>query len=57
MTNGDRVQVYAGTTGLPPGLHTIYVNVTATIGEQMVAETIRVTSSSPGGGRLLVPLP
>ncbi len=41
VKNGDTVQVFADTGGLASGLHTIYVNVTASIGEQLVAETIQ----------------
>ncbi|GIV82005.1 MAG: hypothetical protein KatS3mg051_1359 [Anaerolineae bacterium] len=41
VASGDTVQVYADTTNLLPGLHTIYVNVTASIGDQLVAETIQ----------------
>jgi hypothetical protein len=41
VASGDTVQVYADTANLLPGLHTIYVNVTATIGEQIVAEMIQ----------------
>ncbi len=39
--SGDTVQIYADTTGLEPGLHTIYINVTATIDGQTVGETIQ----------------
>ena len=41
VTNGDTVQVFADTETLPPGLHTIYLNVSAQIGDTIVAETIQ----------------
>ncbi len=41
VRSGDSVQVYADTTGLDPGLHTIFVNVTATIDGEIVGETIQ----------------
>ena len=41
MTNGDTVEVFADTENLEPGMHIIYVNVSALIGEQRVAETIQ----------------
>ncbi len=41
VRDGDTVQVYADTTALPPGLHVIFVNVTTTIGDQIVAEMIQ----------------
>ncbi|NLF78586.1 MAG: hypothetical protein GX573_23070, partial [Chloroflexi bacterium] len=41
VTNGDTVEVFADTENLEPGMHIIYVNVSALIGEQRVAETIQ----------------
>lgn len=41
VRSGDTVQVYADTAGLPPGLHTFFLNVTATIGGQAVGEMIQ----------------
>jgi hypothetical protein len=41
LRNGDRVQVFADTTDLPPGLHVIYLNVHTTIGGRAVAEVIQ----------------
>lgn len=41
VRSGDLVQVYADTTGLDPGLHAIFVNVTATISGETVGETIQ----------------
>jgi hypothetical protein len=41
VKNGDTVQVFADTTDLPPGMHLIYVNVTADIGDHQVAEMIQ----------------
>jgi hypothetical protein len=38
---GDTVQVYADTTNLRPGLHTIYLNVAATIEEEAYAQMIQ----------------
>jgi hypothetical protein len=51
LHNGDRVQVFADTTDLPPGLHVIYLNVRTTIGERAVAEVIQgyiVVTDLPG---------
>jgi hypothetical protein len=33
--------VYADTRDLMPGLHVVFLNVTATIGSQLVGETIQ----------------
>jgi len=41
VASGERVTVYADTTGLLPGLYTIYVNVTATIADELVSEMIQ----------------
>jgi hypothetical protein len=41
VANGDRVQVYAETYGLDPGMYIIYLNVSATIGEDVVGEMIQ----------------
>src|SRR5690606_30384901 len=41
VTSGETVTVFADTTGLAPGVHTIYVNVTATIGGDLVSEMIQ----------------
>ena len=41
VKDGDTVQVFADTKNLSPGLHTVYVNVDSTIGEQAVAEMIQ----------------
>ncbi len=52
VTNGDTVQVFADTKNLLPGMHVIYINVTATINDQMVAEMIQgyiVVSEGQGG--------
>ena len=52
VRSGDAVQVYADTTGLDVGLHTIYINVTATIDNQTVGETIQgyiVVNTVEGG--------
>jgi hypothetical protein len=52
VTNGDTVQVFADTKDLMPGMHIIYINVTATINEQMVGEMIQgyiVVSDVQGG--------
>ena len=52
VRSGDMVQVYADTTGLDPGLHTIYINVTATINGETVGETIQgyLVVNEDGGG-------
>lgn len=39
--SGDTVEVYANTTGLGPGLYVIYVNVTAIIGGDLVAQMVQ----------------
>lgn len=39
--SGDDVTVFITTTGLPPGLHLIYVNVRSTIGGQVMAQNLR----------------
>ena len=51
VTNGETVEVFADTQNLDPGLHIIYVNVSAVIGERKVAETIQgyIVVSSVGG--------
>lgn len=52
VSNGDTVQVFADTQDLSPGMYIIYVNVTATINDQMVAEMIQgyiVVSEGQGG--------
>lgn len=41
VSNNDTVQVFADTEMLPPGLHTIYLNVSTMIGDTIVAETIQ----------------
>jgi hypothetical protein len=41
VDSGDTVQVFADTETLPPGLHVIYVNVTATVDDQMMAQAIQ----------------
>lgn len=41
LRNGDRVQVFADTTDVPPGLHIIYLNVQTTIGGRAVSEVIQ----------------
>lgn len=41
VTSGERVSVFADTTGLLPGLYTIYINVTATIADEWVSEVIQ----------------
>ena len=51
VRSGDTVQLYADTSNLEVGLHVVYLNVTATIGDQFVAETIQgyiVVNDSPG---------
>jgi hypothetical protein len=52
VQNGDKVQVFADTTGLPSGLHIIYINTEATIGAQTVSEMIQgyiVVTDQAGG--------
>lgn len=52
VKNGDTVQVFADTKGLSPGMYLIYINVSSTIGDQMVAEMIQgyvVVSDLQGG--------
>jgi hypothetical protein len=41
VSNGDTVQVFADTEELEPGLHIVFINVTATIGEELVGEAIQ----------------
>jgi hypothetical protein len=41
VRDGDTVQVFADTTDLPPGLHVIYINVSATIDDRVVSEMIQ----------------
>lgn len=41
VTSGETVTVFADTTNLAPGVHTIYINVTATIGGDLISEMIQ----------------
>ncbi|NDJ75198.1 MAG: hypothetical protein GYB65_02975 [Chloroflexi bacterium] len=41
VRNGDTVQVMADTTGLDTGLHIVYINVLAEIGNTIISETIQ----------------
>ncbi|MBI5958749.1 MAG: hypothetical protein HY866_08440 [Chloroflexi bacterium] len=41
VSNGDRVQVFADTHDLPPSMYVIYLNVSATIGDQVVSQMIQ----------------
>lgn len=41
VSSGERVSVYADTTGLAPGVYTVYVNATAAIGGDLVSEMIQ----------------
>ncbi len=50
--NGETVQVFADTNGLSPGLHLIYVNAQADIGERTMSELIQgyiVITDEAGG--------
>jgi len=50
--NGETVQVFADTNGLSPGLHIIYVNAQADIGERTMSEMIQgyiVITDEAGG--------
>ncbi len=52
VTSGDTVQIFADTTGLTTGMYIIYVNVSATINEEVVAQMIQgyvVISDIMGG--------
>lgn len=41
VRSGESVSVYADTTGLAPGVYTVYVNVTTTIDNALVSEMIQ----------------
>lgn len=41
VRSGESVSVYADTTGLAPGVYTVYVNVTTTIDNDLVSEMIQ----------------
>jgi hypothetical protein len=52
VSNGDTVQIFADTRGLSPGMYVIYLNVSATIADQIIAQTIQgyvVVKDGPGG--------
>ncbi|HEX3054373.1 MAG TPA: hypothetical protein VHP83_27195 [Aggregatilineaceae bacterium] len=41
ITSGDTVQVYVNTTDLDYGMYTIYINVTATINDELVGQVMQ----------------
>jgi len=48
---GDTVQVYADTNGLSAGQHTVFINVSAAIGEDIIAQSVQgyiVVRNDPG---------